>query len=89
METVKVLIKGKVQGVSFRSFIKEMADKLELNGYVKNIDDDIEALFQGLNDNVMEAINLCKKGPKNAAVEMMKVTKLKEEKKYNNFEILR
>ncbi len=32
----KILVKGKVQGVWFRKYIKEKAEELGLKGYVKN-----------------------------------------------------
>jgi acylphosphatase len=32
-------VKGKVQGVFFRKFTKQEADKLKLNGWVENLDD--------------------------------------------------
>ena len=36
MITCEIVIKGVVQGVGFRPFIKRSADKFILNGYVKN-----------------------------------------------------
>ena len=36
MKTIKATITGSVQGVFFRGYIKEQADKLGLKGYVRN-----------------------------------------------------
>ncbi len=39
MIDLKIKVTGKVQGVWFRARTKEEADKLSLNGFVKNLDD--------------------------------------------------
>ena len=47
-KTKKILVKGLVQGVFFRQFIKEQADKLGICGYVRNLDDGrVEAVVEG------------------------------------------
>ena len=48
MKECYVKIFGKVQGVFFRQSTKVMADKLGVNGWVKNCEDEtVEALFIG------------------------------------------
>ncbi|MBT3590878.1 MAG: acylphosphatase [Candidatus Marinimicrobia bacterium] len=39
METVRARIEGKVQGVWFRKYVKQEANKLGLSGWVTNKDD--------------------------------------------------
>ncbi|MDD4157523.1 MAG: acylphosphatase, partial [Candidatus Cloacimonetes bacterium] len=39
MQTLKLLVEGRVQGVGFRHYIFKYAKRLELKGYVKNLDD--------------------------------------------------
>jgi acylphosphatase len=65
-----VLVKGIVQGVSFRSSTKRMADSLGIKGWVKNLDSDkVEAVFEGPEDRIREIIEWCKRGPFSAKVE--------------------
>lgn len=39
MPAVKIIVKGRVQGVGFRYTTKMLADKLNVKGLVKNLDD--------------------------------------------------
>ena len=92
---VRVLISGNVQGVCFRSFVKEKTKDLELSGWVQNLnginkqDKEIrlvEAVFQGTPENVDKMLDLCKKGNPSSGE-----TKVKELHRYppkNPFEIL-
>lgn len=87
MKTVKLLISGRVQGVYFRAFIKENADRLGLKGYAKNLNDRrVEAVFQGNPAEVNEIIELCKKGPDMSHVENIEIVKIKFED-YTRFDI--
>ena len=48
MKKVHAIIKGQVVGVYYRSFIKDRAEELGLNGYVKNIDNKtVELVIEG------------------------------------------
>ena len=45
---VHIFVSGLVQGVFFRYFTKKTADKLNLKGWVKNLDDGrVEILAEG------------------------------------------
>lgn len=89
METVHLLISGKVQGVFFRAKAKEVADKYELTGWIKNTDDDkVEAMVYGQANKVSQFIDWCKTGPGKARVEKVIVSKLPEIK-FDKFEIIR
>lgn len=63
-EHVQIIVKGKVQGVNFRSAVKKRADELGLTGYAKNEPDGtvrIEA--EGKMINLTELARWCKEGP--------------------------
>ena len=61
---------GKVQGVFFRDFAKQNANKLGVVGYVKNLrNGGLEILAQGQDNKVDEFVKLCKRGPIFAKVE--------------------
>ena len=49
INTYKLIIKGKVQGVGFRYWFYQEANSLGLNGYVKNLKNEniVEAIIQG------------------------------------------
>jgi len=87
MKTVKVFIKGRVQGVFFRRFIFDNAIRLDLNGYVRNINDDVEAIFSGSDFNVEKMLEICRKGPSGSKVDKIEVKELKEER-FDEFEII-
>lgn len=71
MENVRVLllIEGKVQGVFYRAFTRDIAFRLTLSGWVKNLPDGrVEAVFEGDKEAIEGAIRECLKGPYGAKV---------------------
>jgi acylphosphatase len=71
---VRVLISGIVQGVAYRAHTKEMAKRLGVNGWVRNLPDGkVEALFEGDKDKVDQMVEWCKKGPPLARVDKVEV----------------
>lgn len=69
-----VIISGDVQGVGFRFHTQIKARNLELRGWVRNLESgEVEAVFEGEEDNVNEMIEWCKKGPDSALVKDVKV----------------
>ena len=87
-ETVHVLISGHVQGVFFRIFVFGKANNLNLRGWVKNTQDDrVEAIFQGPEEKIQQMISWCHQGSPSSKVEKIKVSKLKQEQVFSNFEI--
>jgi len=70
-----VIIKGRVQGVFFRSSTQDEAIRLGLTGWVKNCPDgSVEALFEGDKKVIEEIIKWCHKGPPWARVNEVKVS---------------
>ena len=63
-----VFIKGKVQGVFYRTWTKNTAESLDLLGWVKNIEGGVEVMFEGEKDKVEEMIEKCKIGSRAAEV---------------------
>ncbi len=69
MQTVHLLIYGKVQGVFFRETARKVAEKLNIKGWIKNSPDEkVEALVTGEENDVKDFIEWCKKGPERAKV---------------------
>lgn len=71
METARahLFIEGRVQGVFFRAFTREVALALGLHGWVKNLRDGrVEAVFEGDKERIRQAINQCHAGPPGSRV---------------------
>ncbi|KAJ3699327.1 hypothetical protein LUZ61_003032 [Rhynchospora tenuis] len=70
LKTVRVVVKGRVQGVFFRDWTVENARQLGLNGWVRNRrDGTVEAVFSGKPESVQEMVERrCRVGPPAAAV---------------------
>jgi len=70
----ELLIGGRVQGVFFRSTTHDVAQSLNLSGYVRNrADGRVEAVFEGPERQVRQAVAWCREGPRSARVEEVDV----------------
>jgi acylphosphatase len=73
-ERARVLVSGRVQGVSFRDATRSQAEQLGLSGWVRNTQDgQAEAVFEGVPETVQQMIEWCKSGPSSADVEDVSV----------------
>lgn len=60
---VRIVVRGKVQGVFFRDYVKKEAEKMQLTGWVKNTDDGaVEIVAEGDKSCLRQFIVLCEKG---------------------------
>jgi acylphosphatase len=65
-----VLITGRVQGVYFRGNVKERAKSMGLIGWVRNLaSGEVEAVFEGEEEDVRRMVTWCHKGPSAARVD--------------------
>ncbi|MAG38373.1 acylphosphatase [Candidatus Pacearchaeota archaeon] len=89
-KSIRLYLSGSVQGVFFRQFIKENADKRRVKGYVRNLSDDgrVEIFLEGNSEDVDSLIAICKRGPQHAQIRNVEE---KEEKfqDFKEFKILR
>lgn len=73
-KSVRLYIKGVVQGIFFRIFIKENAEKNNVKGFVRNLDDGrIEIFLEGVINDVNNMIEICKKGPKHSQIKNVEI----------------
>jgi len=73
-KSVRLYINGIVQGVFFRMFVKENAERYNVKGFVRNLEDKrIEVFLEGNADDVNKMIELCKKGPKHSKIKDVKI----------------
>jgi acylphosphatase len=88
VERAHVYIEGEVQGVFFRDSTRRKADKLDLNGWVKNMPDGrVEAVFEGASEDVREMLDWCKGGPPQASVEDVTTEHEQAEEDLTGFEV--
>lgn len=67
---VRLVIRGRVQGVGFRAWTEMAAGERGLEGWVRNRrDGSVEAVFAGPQDDVHAMIALCRLGPSHARVD--------------------
>jgi acylphosphatase len=65
----RVIVRGRVQGVGFRWFVREHARTLRLTGWVKNLPDGlVELEVEGPPERVAELLTLVAEGPDGAVV---------------------
>jgi acylphosphatase len=70
-----LLVSGRVQGVYFRQSAKQEADRLGLNGWVRNLSDGrVEAVVEGQEPLVAEWLAWAHKGPPGATVEDIEIS---------------
>ncbi len=81
-------IHGKVQGVFYRDFVQENAQKLHVAGWVKNeADGSVSAFIQGENDNILALIDMLQAGPSHADVTHIEKTILPTDNSLKDFTI--
>jgi len=73
-KSVRAIIYGRVQGVWFRAWTAEEANRRGLGGWVRNCHDGtVEAAFAGPADQVDDMIRACHRGPPYARVDKVDV----------------
>ena len=84
MKLISIAAWGCKQKEDIYKFIKENAIKLNLNGWVKNKNNSVEAVFEGKAMDLHKMILLCRKGPPNVNIKNLnfKEETLKNETKF-------
>jgi len=73
-KTIRLVIRGRVQGVSYRAWTKKQADRHGVAGWVRNRPDrTVEALFSGPAESVDALLAACRRGPFAARVDGIEV----------------
>jgi acylphosphatase len=89
MKTVRLIVKGKVQGVFYRATAKDVADLTGIKGWVKNLPDgNVEITATAPEDILQKFIAWCKQGPPRAEVDEVIIEEL-QPRDFNGFKILR
>lgn len=81
-------ISGRVQGVTFRASTRDEAGRLELSGWVKNLQDGrVEAVVEGKAEAVDELVDWCHEGPSLARVENVETEESAFTGEFDGFEV--
>ena len=76
---LRLKISGRVQGVGFRAFVADEAERRGLVGWVRNrADHSVEAVIAGDDGVVDEMVAICRRGPYGARVENIAVEQASE-----------
>ncbi len=86
---VRLIIKGRVQGVWFRDSTRREASHLGLSGWVRNRPDgSVEVLAEGPEDTVRQLVAWCHQGPPAAQVGHVLETKETYQGEFDGFDIV-
>src|SRR5438105_7846532 len=67
--TLRATVRGYVQGVFFRAFVRQAAERLGLGGYVRNQPDgSVYVVARGERAGLEELLGLLRRGPERARV---------------------
>ena len=81
-KSTRLFLTGTVQGIFFRQFIKEHADKNNIKGFLRNLEDGrVEIFLEGNQDNVDAMAEICKRGPQHSNIRSFE----QKEEKFQDF----
>jgi acylphosphatase len=85
-KSVRLYITGTVQGVFFRAFVKENAERYNVKGFTRNLEDGrVEIFLEGNSEDVNKMIEFCKKGPKHSQIRNVEV----KPERFQNFKVFK
>ena len=88
MPTVRLIIKGKVQGVFYRAKARDKAEQIGITGWVRNTNDgDVEIMASGEEQLLDQFIEWCHVGPPSSQVTEV-IVEHEEERMFDRFRIV-
>ncbi|MFC1536949.1 acylphosphatase [Pseudomonadota bacterium] len=88
MNTLIVRVEGRVQGVCFRHYAQETANRLGISGWIRNCSDGaVEALIHGPDEAVNQMVAWLRHGPSSAVVSQVQTTAADVESPTSGFRI--
>ena len=89
-KSIKVTMSGLVQGISFRQFCKENADKFGLKGFVRNLENgNVEVVAEGDHEALEKLTQVLKQGPKHSEVKNINLEEKPWQGQFKEFKVLR
>ncbi len=90
MTTRRFVVSGRVQGVGFRWFVRQHADRLGLGGFARNCaDGTVEVVASGAEAALTALEQLLREGPDLAAVSDVRVFDDAPEGEFTSFDVRR
>ena len=87
-KSIRVYVTGTVQAVFFRGFIKENAERNNVKGFVRNLEDGrVEMFLEGNSEDVNKMLEVVKAGPKHSQIRNVE-TKEEKFQSFKNFKVL-
>ena len=88
MKVTHVIVRGFVQGVGYRKFVRDIARKMGLVGYVRNMpDNSVEILVTGEAEKVQKLLEECKKGPFLSNVKEVAASEIDSNEEFTEFAV--
>ncbi len=85
---VRVLLEGRVQGVSMRYYTQRKATEVGVGGFVRNLSDGrVEAVFEGAEDKVDAMLEWCKTGAPSARIDSIALRYEEPEGRFAGFNV--
>jgi acylphosphatase len=80
-------VEGRVQGVGFRYFVITLSEKLDLTGWVRNNDEEVEVIAEGNQQNLDTLLEYLKQGPRSAYVSNVRYTWESATREFKRFSV--
>lgn len=88
MKTIRLIVRGKVQGVFYRASAKNIADQLTITGWIKNLPDrNVEIRATSSEELLQQFIDWSRQGPPRAIVNEVIIEDLQLET-FTSFKII-
>lgn len=89
-KAAKLIVSGTVQGAFFKNFCKENAEKLNLKGYVRNMETgEVEILVEGDNSDIEKIIPIIRAGPPHSQIRNVSIENRKWSGEFKGFNIMK
>jgi len=82
-----VWIRGELKGTFFRLSLMSQAKLLAITGWVRNVYDGLECMFEGDEEMVHDMIEFCRSGPDNIIIKEVQVEEGKYRAEFKEFAI--
>lgn len=90
MKTYRVIVSGKVQGVGFRAYVSQSAQKQQLKGTVRNLSNGtVEIILQGSEED-LQSLSHILRTPHHAFIKVadVRTQEITRENNYQSFNII-